>query len=427
MKNNQLSESQEKVLEEKVSIKRMIIEMMSIIKELKNSDRQKLKNHTHPKFKEFLAPIIERLGEGKIPSIMKININCVLKNNESVNFTIDKNLKFKMSLPDSAQIHDVTTSVTETLRIKNVLSKNPSATLASTILIIYQILKDAILPDLPKELSLEELHQSIMSYIESHHDQLENNTEYTQICMYLHRATLLFIFYDKTNFLEENNDLNFVDFINTERLASYTLVSEFIKNYQDKNPQYNDFLEILSQGSEQDIVSILDNLALDDNQLREFRIWAYIEAILQLDQAIELMIQLSLFDQNKFLIEGKPVITEDHPLLNNRLLLRKLNGKKLNQAGNERKSQIYADYQAFLREHFMADEHKHKFKSVYDAANHLYPQYKDKLISYMQEHMEKNSHNTCLQQDHLYEYIEDFIKQDDQLKKHLIAQDIEKQ
>lgn len=349
------------------------------------------------------------------------------------------NLSFSMSDPNGyvnvtlsdKTISELTIDEINIYRLETNVFKESYESLKSAIAIIYQFIGLTLLnkSTISGSLTVAELKEKISIQLASNNNSKDPlNFKYNEILDHLNKAEEFFAISSELNILLDQEPKTFQSFV--EHYEGYTHIKFTTILKTNQHPEECDFSKIIPNLNKP--FSDLELLITDiDEQLggdiHGFCIWSYVEAIFKLDKAISLMIPLTIFEQDDiFYFLNKRIICEDHPLLNNRLLLRKLYGKKLNQAGNATKTKIYNDYRNFLYAQFMTDEHKHKYKSTYEAAHQLSQQYTRPLEQHMKQHRQEYLHSTSLSLAELPDHIKKLIHDHNELKKHLLTQGTEK-
>lgn len=145
-----------------------------------------------------------------------------------------------------------------------------------------------------------------------------------------------------------------------------------------------------------------------------------------LEEAINICISQGLFkkyqrtDSKSGILDKPKIFCHNHSLLNNKYLLKKLNGSTLSNEGNSRKKQIYDDYEKKIIELISDNKYMKKYKNKTELCKVLADGIYEHLHKYMEKHRKENNHKHGLMPDNLENRIRLIINKNEELKRRIL-------
>lgn len=219
------------------------------------------------------------------------------------------------------------------------------------------------------------------------------------------------------------------------------LIQNIINTYKNDDQQkyYKPIAELLVAIKLYDQLDIFDhNISEPDffqknpdylysiQDAQKYRDGLYMEVIEHLEKAINQCISIGLFKQYQRSsnpskkIECLPVICAGHTLLNNRKLLKKLNGSALNTEGNLKKKHNYEGIDNKILELLKQDRFRKKFKSKNASAEQIADEIAGDIEVFMEYDRVNNNHNQSIKLENLPTRILKLINKNPDLYEHII-------
>ncbi|MHA3079258.1 hypothetical protein [Acinetobacter sp. ANC 5502] len=330
-----------------------------------------------------LVHVYEGLKKGKIKNLeMQINL---LDENYNQAFLIRGGVS-----PDYIfkEIRDYTLADAKLIQAGIFIRDNQHYQLSSALIVMFSIIMKYFLgQDLDDRLAVNDVLELIDNKIIACRDQFSK--EEINLINNLLNTLKIFEIYKK--FEDTYFRGNQLKSENADPESIISLLHDLHVEYQDIDPRIMELL--LEKPSHYE--SVLANLDLTVNQA----------------------IDLGILDQYKSKAQTEDsqlTICIDHSLLNNKKLLRRLNGSDLSKMGQDARKKIYTRFDKKILDLLLLKEDLYQFikntKSIDNAANELSLKYSPQIEKLIEDDQSEYNHKIHLESENIYDHIKEILK-----------------